>query len=32
MQALINAGWVATGILYMFFNVNQINELYLSNN
>ena len=30
--SLINAGWVISGILYIFFNINQINLLYLSNN
>ena len=30
--SLINAGWIVSRILYIFFNVNQINQLYLSNN
>ena len=30
--SLINAGWVFSKIFYILFNVNQINQLYLSNN
>ena len=30
--SLINAGWVVSKIFYILFNVNQINQLYLSNN
>ena len=30
--SLINAGWIVTRILHIFFNVNQINQLHLSNN
>ena len=30
--SLINAGWIVSRILYIFFYVNQINQLYLSNN
>ena len=30
--SLINAGWIVSRILYIFFNINQINQLYLSNN
>ena len=30
--SLINADWIVSRILYIFFNVNQINQLYLSNN
>ena len=30
--SFINAVWIVSGILYIYFNVNQINQLYLSNN
>ena len=30
--SLINAGWIASEILHVFSNINQINQLYLSNN
>ena len=30
--SLINAGWIVKGILYIFLNINRINQLYLSNN
>ena len=28
----INAFWIVSGILYICFNINQINQLYLPNN
>ena len=28
----INAFWIVSGILYIYFNINQINQLYLPNN
>ena len=30
--SLINAGWIVSRILYICFNINQVNQLYLSNN
>ena len=30
--SLVNASWVVSRILYILFNVNQIKQLYLSNN
>ena len=27
-----NAGWIMSEILYIFFNINRINQLYFSNN
>ena len=29
--SLVNAGWIVSRMLYIFFNVSQINQLYLSN-